>query len=398
MKEEKKKGINPFILITIYLTLTFGLLNILANFSLALWGSTVSGNLTSYQSVLENPRGEANRQRRVSKTYAFKLDGREYRGFTTYYSSEAYPNLDDGETRPEIISYLPICPYINKPEMLVNFTGYGAKGWVFRFMALVGIIFLFVLIYRTNRKERGKGVKTRGKGAKTKEESYMYCVNCGKESDLGADFCSACGHSLDPRVSLEKELEDYDSSNLVGFSERYYNPEILEAAAKNRRFSVGCLFVLVLLPLILFPIAGLLMESFPFGEAIVVGIVLSLVFLVIGLIVSSGSRKQIWDGYVIKKYYKDKRRDEGDGNYSHYRRFTLIIEKDNGRKARIVGDNQREMYDYFEIGDRIRYHPNLSTYEKYDKSKDTIIYCNVCRLMNPISNDRCRRCDNLLFK
>lgn len=37
-------------------------------------------------------------------------------------------------------------------------------------------------------------------------------------------------------------------------------------------------------------------------------------------------------------------------------------------------------------------------YEKYDKSKDRIIYCNVCSMMNPIQNDRCKRCNNLLFK
>lgn len=56
------------------------------------------------------------------------------------------------------------------------------------------------------------------------------------------------------------------------------------------------------------------------------------------------------------------------------------------------------MYDYLSVGDRVRYHPAFETYEKYDKSKDKIIYCNVCRMMNPVANDRCKRCDNLLFK
>jgi hypothetical protein len=40
----------------------------------------------------------------------------------------------------------------------------------------------------------------------------------------------------------------------------------------------------------------------------------------------------------------------------------------------------------------------FGTYEKYDKSKDRIIYRNVCTTMNPIQNDRCKRCNNLLFK
>jgi hypothetical protein len=55
------------------------------------------------------------------------------------------------------------------------------------------------------------------------------------------------------------------------------------------------------------------------------------------------------------------------------------------------------MYDYLDIGDRVRYHPALETYEKYDKSKDEVIYCNVCRRGTRF-NDRCERCKNLLFK
>ncbi len=50
------------------------------------------------------------------------------------------------------------------------------------------------------------------------------------------------------------------------------------------------------------------------------------------------------------------------------------------------------------VGDRVRYHPRFGAYEKYDKSKDRIIYCIVCDEMNPIQNDRCKKCNNLLFK
>lgn len=75
-----------------------------------------------------------------------------------------------------------------------------------------------------------------------------------------------------------------------------------------------------------------------------------------------------------------------------------MIQTTTGRKHRIARDSHREMYDYFKVGDRVRYHPAFATYEKFDKSRDSIIYCNVCSMMNPISNDRCERCANLLFK
>jgi len=82
-----------------------------------------------------------------------------------------------------------------------------------------------------------------------------------------------------------------------------------------------------------------------------------------------------------------------------YTESITVIKTDAGKEKRIIErDSRRDMYDYLATGDRVRYHPAFDTYEKYDKFKDRIIYCNVCRMMNPISNHRCKRCENLLFK
>ena len=109
----------------------------------------------------------------------------------------------------------------------------------------------------------------------------------------------------------------------------------------------------------------------------------------------------MWEGVVVNKYSKERSENRGgeDDNWVTYTEYTTVINTDMGKKKTIVErDSRRKMYDYLSVGDRVRFHPRFGTYEKYDKSKDSIIYCNVCTVMNPIQNDRCERCKNLLFK
>jgi hypothetical protein len=187
----------------------------------------------------------------------------------------------------------------------------------------------------------------------------------------------------------------------VGFSDRCHSPEILAAAEKSKKFSIGCMWILVFVPLIGFPIAGLLMDDFPFGESLVIGVGIALVMLVVNLLALRKTKQPMWEGVVVNKYSKEKSEHRGgeDDNYRTYTEYTTIINTDADKKKTIVEkDSGRHMYDYLSVGDRVRFHPKFGTYEKYDKSKDRIIYCNVCSMMNPIQNDRCKRCNNLLFK
>jgi hypothetical protein len=228
------------------------------------------------------------------------------------------------------------------------------------------------------------------------------CTACGAELPDDAGFCINCGTPAKSKAAnpiQNSQAAAYappqGSTGLVGFSDRYYHPEIQAAAQKNKKLGIGCMWVLVFVPLIGFPVAGLLMDDFPFGESIVVGVVISLVMLAFSLLAFRRSKQPIWEGVVVNKYSKEKY--EHRDSSQTYTEFTVVINTDAGKKKTIVG-RTRMMYDYLSVGDRVRYYPLLSTYEKYDKSKDRIIYCNICSMMNPIQNDRCKRCNNLLFK
>lgn len=439
MAKKKCNKINPFILTLIYAALLFVTYNSLSTLALGLWGQTVMGTVHSYDSRLDDTNAGENRSRTVSKGYSFSVDGKEYRGYVMYSSDEAWPRLEEGETRSERISYFSFFPYINKPSTLTDFDQMGTAGLLYHLFAPIGCMFLLLLVTGSQKKKKKAARKDAAvQKSNIRRDLDMFCQKCGGKLTAGAIFCSNCGAKAqqdnanicaacgatipqDARFCINcgaaansgdtgsakdgapalQESEATQRAGLVGFSDRYNSPEILEAAQKNRKSSIGCMWVLVFVPLIGFPVAGLLMDDFPFGESLVIGVGIALVMLIVNLFGLRRAKQPMWEGVVTNKFSKERRehKNSDDGTYRTYTEYTTVIRTDTGKEKKLIErDSQRYMYDYLAVGDRVRYHPTFDTYEKCDKSKDRIIYCNVCRMMNPIQNDRCKRCNNLLFK
>ena len=418
-KKKTSKNIPLPILILICAVLLFAMYLSLSTLALAIWGDSVMGTVDSYDSRRDDTTAQENRFRTISKGYWFMANGKEYRGYVIYSSDEAWPRLDKDETRSERIRYLALFPYVNKPAMLCEFSEMGEVAIIYHILAPIGYLLLLLLVIRTARREKKKKTAARkpaGKSATSGEpqtiearsDTDMFCPNCGNKLQEDAAFCSGCGKAVNLRTPEPMEVSQAASSaplqggaGLVGFSDRCNSPEIMTAAQKYKKSSIGCMWILVFVPLIGFPVAGLLMDDFPFGESLVIGVGIALVMLIFNLLAMRRTKQPMWEGVVVNKYSKEKSEHRGgeDDNYRTYTEYTTIINTDAGKKKTIVEkDSGRHMYDYLSVGDRVRFHPRFGTYEKYDKSKDRIIYCNVCSMMNPIQNDRCKRCNNLLFK
>lgn len=440
-KKKASKNIPLPILILICAVLVYAIYTSISTLALAIWGDSVMGTVDSYDARLDETRAEQNRSRTVSKGYWFMANGKEYRGYVIYSSDEAWPSLTEGETRSERIRYLDVFPYVNKPAMLCDFREMGEVAIIYHILAPVGCLLLLLLVMRTAKREKKKKTVARkpaapqiiearsntdmfcpncrsklpegaafcsGCGAKTQASAPNVCTACGAKLPDGAEFCIGCGKAVSraaPEAVTPTQAAPFAPSQgdvgLVGFSDRCHSPEMLAAAQNNKRFGVKFMLVLVAVPLIGFPIAGLLIDEMPFGEAVVIGALLALVMLVFNLLALRRTKQPIWEGVVVNKYSKEKSEHRGgeEDNYRTYTEYTTVINTDAGKKKTIVEkDSGRHMYDYLSVGDRVRFHPMFGTYEKYDKSKDRIIYCNVCTMMNPIQNDRCKRCNKLLFK
>ena len=444
-KKKKSKNIPLPILILIYAVLLFAMYLSLSTLALAIWGDSVMGTVDSYDSRRDDTTAQENRSRTISKGYWFVVSGKEYRGYVMYQSDEAWPSLTEGETRSERIRYLGLFPYVNKPSALCEFDEMGEVAIIYHILAPIGYLLLLLLVIRTARRGKKKKTAARkpaGKSATSRESQIiearsdidMFCPNCGNklpegaafcpscgaktqtnapgvckacdaELPEGAEFCIGCGKAVNLRTPEPMEVSQAASSapsqgdaGLVGFFDRCNSPEILAAAQKNKKSSIGCMWILVFVPLIGFPIAGLLMDDFPFGESAVIGVGIALVMLIINVFALRRAKLPMWEGIVTNKFSKEKYEHKDDASKT-YTEYTVAITTDAGKKKTIVEkDSRRDMYDYLDVGDKVRFHPKFGTYEKYDKSKDRIIYCNVCSMMNPIQNNRCKRCNNLLFK
>ena len=124
-KKKTNKNIPLPILILICAVLLFAMYISLSTLALAIWGDSVMGTVDSYDSRLDDTTAQENRSRTVSKGYWFMANGKEYHGYVIYSSDEAWPSLDEGETRSERIRYLDVLPYVNKPPMLCEFSEMG---------------------------------------------------------------------------------------------------------------------------------------------------------------------------------------------------------------------------------------------------------------------------------
>ena len=157
-KKKANKNIPIPILILICAVLLHAIYTSVSTLALAIWGDSVMGTVDSYDSRLDNTKAEPNRSRTVSKGYWFIANGKEYRGYVIYSSDEAWPSLDEGETRSERIRYLSFLPYVNKPAMLCEFSEMGEVAIIHHILAPIGYLLLLLLVIRTAR--GGKKKKT----------------------------------------------------------------------------------------------------------------------------------------------------------------------------------------------------------------------------------------------
>lgn len=241
----------------------------------------------------------------------------------------------------------------------------------------------------------------------------MHCTNCGAALADGVTVCPDCGAEQTPveAVSLvpaEPASEpqpvaaaadnggEERENPLIGWSDKLSDPMIEKAALRQRRSArmFGIIFG------ILFPVglsvAGFLIKPLPLVPAVITGFALGLIMILIAYSRLRSLDKPIWEGAVADKtaveHFDKKTPNKARTDY------TIVFKGISGGKKKLRFKNDSKAYDYYNIGDKVRYYPVFGTYEKRDKSHDSIIFCNVCSCENPIDSRKCKRCKSPLFK
>ena len=222
----------------------------------------------------------------------------------------------------------------------------------------------------------------------------MYCTNCGIQILESARFCPACG-----RETNQTSHSVPQPAGLRGFSSRIGDPAFEKYIKNANRWSAIFSIILAVAAVVGFYIAGEAgVEGMSNPESLYIGLGIGGMFLTIALFQILGrKRSSTWDGTVEDKKIKKKTEHTQDTS-TDYLEYSVIIRSDQGKKHAIKNRNTDILYNYFNIGDRVRRHAGLNSYEKYDKTGDKFIPCNACGTLCDISDETCFRCQCPLLK
>jgi len=188
--------------------------------------------------------------------------------------------------------------------------------------------------------------------------------------------------------------------NRMGYSQKINDPAfakyVKNANSYSGYFSLGLAFVAVLG----FFINGEVSDDMENPESLYIGLGIGSMFILIAIFQIVGrNRGTTWDGVVVDKKTENKRRrSKYDESWINYTRYTVSVRSDNGKTHTTSAEDDDTKYNYFRVGERVRHHKGLNTYEKENKSGDTIIFCSACASLNDIKEDFCLRCNCPLLK
>ena len=189
---------------------------------------------------------------------------------------------------------------------------------------------------------------------------------------------------------------------LMGFSSKINDPAFAKYLKNTNRWSAIFSIIIAVAAVIGFYIYGETSSEMENPQALYIGLGIGGMFLLIALFTIIGRKKSTtWDGTVVDKKIEKKRRSQSSGDdhyWENYTLFTVFLRSDSGKKHKISVENDDTLYNYYQVGDRVRHHKGLNSYEKYDKSRDSIIFCNACASLNDIRDDYCFRCKCPLLK
>jgi hypothetical protein len=188
-----------------------------------------------------------------------------------------------------------------------------------------------------------------------------------------------------------------------GYSERINDPAFEEYLRNTGKWSVYFSLILAFITIVGFFIYGETSSDMDNPEALYIGLGIGGMFVVIALFTIAGrKRSKTWDGTVTDKKTEMKRRKihttRDDYYWKEYMLYTVLIRSDKGRMHKITDEDDDTQYNYYKIGDRVRHHGRLNSFEKYDKTGDNIVFCNACAALNDIEDEYCHRCKCPLLK
>lgn len=169
----------------------------------------------------------------------------------------------------------------------------------------------------------------------------------------------------------------------MAYSNKIDVPKFQEYIKNSKKYQNPMMFGIFFITIMGFYLYGKFSNDIDNSEAIRIGLTTGGVLLFLGLIRDfRQGRGKIWDATVINKEAKKVRYKERVDEDSYVTRtrivYILNLRSKQGRRSKIT-QVDKDSFDYLNVGDKVRYHSALGTFEKFDKLKDEFIFCNACQ-------------------
>ena len=229
----------------------------------------------------------------------------------------------------------------------------------------------------------------------------MHCRYCGAlitEEDI---FCNTCGKE---KFNIENSNKIQAPIKRIGYSDKINDPRFEKYVKNSNKAASIFSIALAIIAIVGFTIAGERnLDNLSNPQSMYIGFGIGGMFLVIALLQVMGrKRNYTWDGIVedktITKQKTRNKAEDSSNRYDEYLLYEIKIRSDSGKKYITSARDDATQYNYYEIGDKVRHHGGINSYEKYDKTGDTIVFCNACATLCDIDEDECFRCKCPLLK
>jgi len=226
-----------------------------------------------------------------------------------------------------------------------------------------------------------------------------FCKHCGAALNPGARFCKGCGAAVEapPAVPAPPQTER------AGYSPVANTPEFRQLAATKKsedtKFFKVLLIITCVVAVSLFICIWLFIDLI-FLNLFFTACVLSVALTYAIVLINRINRKKspplevtVWRYFTTNPDFSGFKEGDNSGNMLYLVKF-----KDGaGRTIRTTNIHDGRYQEYYQIGDRCLFHPDIDFFEKYDKSRDTFSLCPFCKGKVELGHTRCTRCKKPLL-
>ncbi|MTI96516.1 MAG: hypothetical protein FH749_13750 [Firmicutes bacterium] len=181
-----------------------------------------------------------------------------------------------------------------------------------------------------------------------------------------------------------------------GFSATIDLPDFAIAQAKSQKITRIIMVALILIIWLVF--LGLAaFGNMEFSTSAIQATFVSAVLLILYAFTSvKQKRDKTWTGTIVDKKIVMKRRRNHDSDHSYIqteKHHVLFIRRDDTLKT-VEWDlaNREDLYNFYEVSDRIKHHARFMFNEKQDKSRDSQTLCINCGRFSERGQEKCRFC------